>query len=125
MNILRDLAFLVPEGWKEEDEAPKKFVVFFDNIREAVLAEMFLRQWLTPRYRQKIWWIHFNMLLKYKVVMVEGLKSGEIWDVCTTDSFGIVSQSLCLYMEKKLLKNRSSGYRLTRHSFCCLVAALV
>lgn len=91
LNTFWDLAFLVPEAWKEGDNAPRKFVVFFDSIREAVLAGVFLRRRLPPEYRQKVRWIHSNMSPEYKEEVVEGLKSGEIWGVCATDSFGMVS----------------------------------
>ena len=81
---------MVLEEWKEGDEAPRKFVVFFDSIREAVLVGVYLRRRLSAEHCQKIQWIHSNMSPEYKEEVVERLKSGVIWGVCATDSFGIV-----------------------------------
>jgi hypothetical protein len=34
----RDLAFLIPDNFKEGDPPPPKFLIFFDNTKEAERA---------------------------------------------------------------------------------------
>ena len=34
----KDVAFLIPEGFQEGDSTPDKFLIFFDNRKEAEAA---------------------------------------------------------------------------------------
>ena len=88
-----DLLFLIPVGWKPGMEAPPKFLVFFDSIAEAVEAGSVLRRQLPKEHRGKILWLHANMSAEFKAETTRKLACGEIWGLCCTDSFGMVSQS--------------------------------
>ena len=90
MSSFRDLGFLVPDGWKEGDSSPDKFLIFFDSIAEAVGAALFLRHRLPCHLRDKIIWFHSDMSENLKAEAVEKLKRGEIWGICATDAFGMV-----------------------------------
>ena len=90
LSSYRDLAFLVPDGWREGNDAPHKFVAFFDSITETVEAGKFLRDRLPPEHRDKIVWFHSDMTEEHKAEALEKLRTGEIWGLCTTDSFGMV-----------------------------------
>ncbi|KAJ3553995.1 hypothetical protein NM688_g3330 [Phlebia brevispora] len=89
LSSFLDLAFLVPDGWKDGDPPPPKFVIFFDSISDAVNAGRFLRKRLPPEYRHKIKWFHSDMSSRYKETAVEDLREGRIWGLCATDSFGM------------------------------------
>lgn len=56
-----DLAFLIPDGWKDGDPPPPKFLIFFNSIAEATDAGQFLRRRLPPTCRDKIGWFHSEM----------------------------------------------------------------
>lgn len=88
LNSYLDLTFVVPPDPKEK---PPKFIIFFDDIKEAVEATRVLRRRLPPEHAEKIMWFHSEMSESYKREMVEKLKQGEIWGICATDSFGMVS----------------------------------
>lgn len=90
VSSYKDLSFLVPDGWKEGDGEPPKFIVFFATVAEAVDAGEFLRRRLPPEYRDKIGWYHSQMSPRWKDSAVEMLRRGEIWGLCATDSFGMV-----------------------------------
>jgi len=42
-NSFRDLAFLIPEGFKEGDPPPPKFLVFFSDRKVAAVAAQYLQ----------------------------------------------------------------------------------
>lgn len=90
-NSYKDLAFLIPEGWKKGDARPQPFVVFFDNKGEAVQAIKYLRRRLPPEFRKKIKWFLSDMSTTFKEDMSAKLRSGEAWGICATDAFGMVS----------------------------------
>src|ERR1700683_3001651 len=56
-----DLAFLIPRVWKEGDPLPPKFLVFFDNKKEAELAACFLHERVPLKLRDKLAWVHAGM----------------------------------------------------------------
>ncbi|KAI6108688.1 hypothetical protein EDD16DRAFT_1488082 [Pisolithus croceorrhizus] len=43
LNSYADLAFLIPSGWKDGDPLPPKFLIFFDDIQDAISAAQYLR----------------------------------------------------------------------------------
>ncbi|EGO02658.1 hypothetical protein SERLA73DRAFT_47519, partial [Serpula lacrymans var. lacrymans S7.3] len=48
LNTFKDLVFLIPDGWKPGDSPTEKFLIFFNNIQEAISATKFLRNHLPP-----------------------------------------------------------------------------
>lgn len=54
LNTYKDLAFLVLDGWKDEDLLSPKFVIFFDSIVNAVHAAKSLIRRLPFKFRHKI-----------------------------------------------------------------------
>lgn len=90
-NSFKDLAFLIPEGFKETDRLPQKFLIFFDNRIEAEKACLYLRSRLPLKLRNKIKWFHSLNTGEYRVEELESMKNGEVIGFCCTDSFGMVS----------------------------------
>jgi ATP-dependent DNA helicase RecQ len=90
MSSFKDLAFLIKENWQPGDPVPPKFLIFFDSIADAVEAAKFLRGRLPLEYRHKIKWFNSEMSSEFKETESEALKSGKIWGLCCTDSFGMV-----------------------------------
>ncbi|THH15200.1 hypothetical protein EUX98_g9501 [Antrodiella citrinella] len=91
MDSFRDLDFLIPAGWMAGDAEPPKFLIFFDNRLETVRAGRYLHNCLPSEYRDKIVWLISDMSKEFKEQQVEKLKKGELWGLCATDSFGMVS----------------------------------
>jgi ATP-dependent DNA helicase RecQ len=60
-SSFEDLAFLVPSHWEEHNRAPRKFMVFFDNKREAESASSFLRNRMPEALKHKVKWFHAGM----------------------------------------------------------------
>ncbi|KAJ7731383.1 hypothetical protein B0H16DRAFT_1772954 [Mycena metata] len=89
MSSFMDLAFLIKENWKPGDPPPPKFLIFFDSIADAVEAAKFLRGRLPLEYRHKIKWFNSEMSSAFKEGEAESLKTGKIWGLCCTDSFGM------------------------------------
>ncbi|KAJ7750546.1 P-loop containing nucleoside triphosphate hydrolase protein [Mycena metata] len=89
MSSFMDLAFLIKENWKPGDRPPPKFLIFFDSIADAVEAAKFLRGRLPLEYRHKIKWFNSEMSSAFKEGEAESLKTGKIWGLCCTDSFGM------------------------------------
>lgn len=95
-NSFEDLAFLVPKNWKTGDPPPKKFMVFFDNKKEAEAAAAFLQSRVSLELRQKLPWFHAGMSKFFRLEEVGNLRgdNGEalqLWGFKTTDSGGLVS----------------------------------
>lgn len=88
LNSYLDLAFVLPP---DPSTKPPKFIVFFDDINDAVGAAMMLRNRLPPEHADKIVWFTSQMSETYKRDAVEMLLRGDIWGICATDSFGMVS----------------------------------
>jgi superfamily II DNA helicase RecQ len=86
-----DLAFLIPDNFKDGDTPPEKFLVFFDNTKEAEAAVKYLRTRLPPSLREKVKWFHSTMTSLYWEEEFEALKMGGVWGMCVTDAFGMVS----------------------------------
>jgi superfamily II DNA helicase RecQ len=85
-----DLAFLIPDNIKDGGEPPEKFLVFFDNTKEAEAATKYLRTRLPPNLRDKVKWFHSTMTSWYREEEFQALKVGETWGLCVTDAFGMV-----------------------------------
>lgn len=87
----KDLSFLVPHNWNEGMHSPKKFLVFFDDIKEAEGAKDYFRQHLQKEYHSKIGWFHSTTSQEYREAKVEQFRRGELWGLLCTDAFGLVS----------------------------------
>ncbi|KAI5982246.1 P-loop containing nucleoside triphosphate hydrolase protein [Pisolithus albus] len=89
LNSYADLSFLIPPGWKDGDPLPPKFLIFFNDIQDAINAVQYLRRHLPPGSRDKIKWFNANMTTTYKDSEVANFVSGETLGFTTTESFGM------------------------------------
>ena len=90
-NSFKDLAFLIPEGWKEGDPPPPKFLIFFDSTKQAEAACRWLRKRLPASLRKMLVYFHSTMTQDYREDTVEELRTGIVFGMTATDSFGMVS----------------------------------
>jgi superfamily II DNA helicase RecQ len=90
-SSFEDLAFLIPYNWQDGDETPKKFLVFFDDIKAAEQATKYFHGRLLQEYHSKIAWFHSTMSQEYRETMVDRFRKGEVWGLFCTDAFGLVS----------------------------------
>ncbi|KAI0702311.1 P-loop containing nucleoside triphosphate hydrolase protein, partial [Cytidiella melzeri] len=93
-NSYEDLAFLVPKNWKDGDSPPKKFMVFFNNKKEAESAAKFLQARVSVDLCRKIPWFHAGMTRFFRVEEVDNLRrvhgeEHEVWGFAATDSGGL------------------------------------
>ncbi|KAM6499852.1 hypothetical protein JOM56_005360 [Amanita muscaria] len=89
-NSFRDLDFLIPLGDNERHRVPK-FLVFFDDTKEAERTTRYLQYRLPGPLRQKIRWFHSTMTPEYRADELEAFQLNKRWGLCTTDAFGMVS----------------------------------
>jgi hypothetical protein len=61
LSSYNDLVFLIPAGWKKEDQPPPKFLIFFDDIQDAINATRSLRKCLPSEFSNKIKWFNSEM----------------------------------------------------------------
>ncbi|KIM55781.1 hypothetical protein SCLCIDRAFT_133998, partial [Scleroderma citrinum Foug A] len=92
LNSYADLAFLIPAGWKVGDPLPPKFLIFFNNIQDAINAARYLRSHLPPEMRDMVKWFNADMSTKFKETELGQLIVGEARGFATTESFGMVRQ---------------------------------
>ncbi|KAA1479219.1 P-loop containing nucleoside triphosphate hydrolase protein [Dentipellis sp. KUC8613] len=102
MSSYLDLNFLIPVDWKEGDNVPK-FLVFFDRISESVAAARMLRRRLPPHLRCKIKWFNSEMSSQFRDKTQSSYKSGGVWGLYCTDSFGMVSIHKCCRADSRHL----------------------
>jgi hypothetical protein len=95
LSSFADLTFLL-RNWKPGDPPPPKFLVFFDNINDAVKACLSLMSLLPIEFRDKLKWFNSDMSKSFKENEPELLISGDTWGFFTTDSFGMVRLSFNL-----------------------------
>lgn len=86
----RDLNFLIPKNFKNGDPPPPRFLVFFNNTKEAEAACKYLRRRLPKALQHKLRWFHSTMTPRYREDHTERLASDEDWGLFTTESFGVV-----------------------------------
>jgi superfamily II DNA/RNA helicase len=60
-----DLRFLLRD-WKPGDTPPLKFLVFFDDIQEAIQACQYIKSLLPPEFRDKVNWFNSDMSDTFK-----------------------------------------------------------
>ncbi len=92
----KDLDFIIPDGFQEGDTPPPKFLVFFDNTKEAEAAASHLSARLPRGLRDKVKHFHATMTSWYRTDEVEALSKGETYGLCVTDSFGMVRLSVMI-----------------------------
>lgn len=85
LHTFADLMFFV-----DGELPPPKFIIFFNSIAESVNAGNVLRRRLPHHLRNKISWYNSDMSLEFKHDELECFRRGEIWELCATDSFGMV-----------------------------------
>ena len=86
----RDLAFLIPDDFKEGDPPPPKFLIFFDNTKEAERAARYLRRCLPLSLQENIKYFHSTMTSHYRENELDALQDSCTWALCATDAFGMV-----------------------------------
>jgi len=91
LSTYADLGFLIPLGWQAGDPLPPKFLVFFDDIQDAINAAKFLQNRLPMHLRDRIKWFNSDMTTEFKEVEVTALAEGDMIGFLTTESFGMVS----------------------------------
>jgi superfamily II DNA/RNA helicase len=94
-NSFRDLAFLIPDNFKEGDPPPPKFLIFFDNTKEAERAAKYLRCRLPLCLQENVKYFHSTMTPRYREDELDALRDSRTWGLCTTDAFGMVCASGC------------------------------
>lgn len=118
--MFEDLAFLLPPNLNEASTAPPKFLIFFDNIKEAEAATEYLRSKLPSVLKDKIKWFHSIMTPEYRDEEFEDLRNGTTWGLCVTDAFGMVRVMIEGFPDKRSsLRVIATGSRLTGHRHCC------
>jgi superfamily II DNA helicase RecQ len=65
VSSYEDLAFLIPYNWDIGMDRPKKFLVFFDDIKEAEEAKKYFHRRLHQEHHKRIAWFHSTMSQRY------------------------------------------------------------
>jgi superfamily II DNA helicase RecQ len=86
----KDLEFLIPFNWNEGMDEPEKFLVFFDNTKEAERATKHMRSRLRREFHSRIEWFHSTMSQEFREQTAGKLRRGELWGLFCTDAFGMV-----------------------------------
>ncbi|PCH39772.1 nucleoside triphosphate hydrolase protein [Wolfiporia cocos MD-104 SS10] len=87
-SSFRDLNFLIPTN-PAENNRPRKFLIFFDSIKEAEAAVKHLWSLLTKQLRPKIKYFHSVMSPQYRDDEYKAFCEGDTWGLRVTDSFGM------------------------------------
>ena len=64
-NSFWDFAFIIPNNFKEEDTPPPKFLIFFNNTKEAERAAKYLQCHLPLSLQKNIQYFHSKMTPRY------------------------------------------------------------
>lgn len=96
VNSYQDLSFLIKDGWKEGDDPPAKFLVFFDSIPDTEAAVAFLRKRLPASCANRIRFFHATTTTTFREEHLEEFRDLKTWGLCVTDAFGMVSTLLCI-----------------------------
>ena len=92
-SSFKDLEFLIVKGYKEGDPPIPKFLIFFDNTKEAERACHHLRTLLPPSLQSRIKYFHSTMTQAYRDEVLEEMRDSSTWGLCCTDAFGMVGIS--------------------------------
>ena len=74
------------KGLQAGDSIPPKFLVFFDNKKEAESVARFLGDRVSLKLREKLPWFHTGMTSFFRVEKVASFKDGKTWGLFSTDS---------------------------------------
>ncbi|XP_006463784.1 hypothetical protein AGABI2DRAFT_152855 [Agaricus bisporus var. bisporus H97] len=85
----QDLGFLIPYNWQDGMEKPKKFLVFFDDIKETEEATEFFYQRLLQENHLKVAWFHSTMSQEYREEMAAHFRRRDLWGLFCMDAFGL------------------------------------
>ncbi|KAF8335503.1 P-loop containing nucleoside triphosphate hydrolase protein [Amanita rubescens] len=92
----KDLDFLIPRTCLETYDSSTsgmspfpKFVVFFDNMKEAESAAKHLRGLLHDSLKKKIVWFHSVMTQEFREDNTDAFRMSDVWGLCATDAFGM------------------------------------
>ncbi|KAG1883644.1 P-loop containing nucleoside triphosphate hydrolase protein [Suillus subluteus] len=89
LSLYQDLTFLIPDGWKDGDPVPPKFLIFFDDIQDSIVVAKTIQKQLPSALHHRIKWFNSDMTTRFKEDELDRLISGETWGLCTTESFGM------------------------------------
>ena len=97
MSSFEDLTFLVPSTRAEHNHVPHKFMIFFDNKREAESACIFLQTQMPENLKYKVKWFHASMTESFRKEELQSFKEGNLWGLGMTDIGGMVWSTCILY----------------------------
>ncbi|KIM60426.1 hypothetical protein SCLCIDRAFT_16348 [Scleroderma citrinum Foug A] len=108
LSTYTDLGFLIPLGWQAGDPLPLKFLVFFDDIQDAINTTKFLR----------IKWFNSDMMMEFKEVEVATLAEGDTFGFLTTESFGMGMDisNICIVVQWKATCSLSTIWHCWGHA---------
>ncbi len=108
VNSFQDLAFLIPDGFREGDSV-EPFLVFFDGKKESEKACKTLRKRLPLADRQKIRWFHADLTQEEREGLCEKMRCGEVFGLFCTDAFGMVNDFKILFKSKFIQQILGNG----------------
>jgi len=86
-----DLEFVL-HNWKSGDPPLPKFLVFFDDINEAICVCNHIWSLVPPEFCDKIKWFNSDISNVFKDSEATWFGGDDRWGLFTTDLFGMVSQ---------------------------------
>ncbi|KAF6764720.1 P-loop containing nucleoside triphosphate hydrolase protein [Ephemerocybe angulata] len=93
LKSFRDLDFLLAyaECWKPGDPLPAKFLIFFDNLKDAEAACRIFRARLPEDHplKEAVHYFHSTMSSRYREQYLEAMQAGTVWGLFCTDAFGM------------------------------------
>ncbi|TFK18252.1 P-loop containing nucleoside triphosphate hydrolase protein [Coprinopsis marcescibilis] len=92
INSFKDLDFLLdffPKDWKPGDQAPPKFLIFFDDTKEAERACRYLSARLADRFKDKVAYFHSTMSDVYRDDHYRLFFNSLVIGMFCTDAFGM------------------------------------
>lgn len=95
-SSFKDLDFLVSDVDGRPRLTKKKFIIFFDNIKEAEACCKYLRSLVCPEDKDRLIWFHSVMSDAFREEETVAIAVGERSGVCGTDSLGMVRYSLAI-----------------------------
>ncbi|RDB20670.1 ATP-dependent DNA helicase RecQ [Hypsizygus marmoreus] len=100
-SSFRDLEFLIPKGFKEGDPPIQKFLIFFDNTKEAEAACRHLRTLLPSSLRKRLKYFHSTMTQAYRDEELVEMRDSRTWGLCCTDAFGMEEEGTAILLVEK------------------------
>ena len=91
VSSFKDLHFLIPRGYKDSDPPIPKFLIFFDNTKEAERACRHLQTLVPSSIQNKLKYFYSTMTQPYWDEELAEMRESNTWGLCCTDAFGMVS----------------------------------